>query len=220
MNYYLDITLLPDAEANLGFLWHKVYQQIHLALVEHKVSDHDSAIALSFPKYKLASKEFPLGDKLRLFAQTQVELSNLNVAQWLVRFDDYMHIKPIKVVPSDVNEYVYFKRKNFKSPDKLRRNVDSRAAAIATKNGFDVTEVKKRLLASIDNLDKQSKLPFINLSSLSTDKFLSLEERCKFLLFIECEKTTAPSDNPWLFTCHGLSRRSDESQSAVPWFDG
>lgn len=219
MNYYLDITLLPDAEANLGFLWHKVYQQIHLLLVEHKVSEHDSAIALSFPKYKLASKEFPLGDKLRLFAQTQVELSNLNVAKWLLRFDDYVHIKNIKAVPSDVNEYAYFKRKNFKSPDKLRKNVDSRAAAIAIKNGFDVKEVRKRLLASIDSLEKQSKLPFINLSSLSTDKLLSPEDRCKFLLLIECEKTTESDANPWLFTCHGLSRRADESQSAVPWFD-
>ena len=184
MNYYLDITLLPDAEANLGFLWHKVYQQIHLMLVENKVSEKDSAIGLSFPKY--GSKDFPLGDKLRLFAKSEQELTNLNINQWLGRLADYVHIKALKAVPSDVNEFVYFKRKQFKSPDKLRKNVDLRAAAIATKNGFDIAEVKTRLLASIDNLELQSTLPFINLRSLSTDKALSPAEHKKFLLFIEC----------------------------------
>ncbi|MBL1422430.1 MAG: type I-F CRISPR-associated endoribonuclease Cas6/Csy4, partial [Alphaproteobacteria bacterium] len=44
MKYYLDITILPDEEANLGFLWHKVYQQIHIALVENKIADNQSAI--------------------------------------------------------------------------------------------------------------------------------------------------------------------------------
>lgn len=52
MDYYQDITLLPDAEVNLGFLWQKVFQQVHIALVEHKVADNRSAIALSIPKYK------------------------------------------------------------------------------------------------------------------------------------------------------------------------
>jgi len=61
MKYYLDITLLPDAETNLGFLWHKVYQQVHIALVENKVAKNQSEIAVSFPEY--GSKAFPLGAK-------------------------------------------------------------------------------------------------------------------------------------------------------------
>ncbi|CAH9064520.1 CRISPR-associated endonuclease Cas6f/Csy4 [Pseudoalteromonas holothuriae] len=218
MNYYLDITLLPDAEANLGFLWHKVYQQIHLLLVEHKVADKDSAIGLSFPKY--GDKQFPLGDKLRLLAQTEQQLVNLKAEQWLSRLSDYVHIKAVKAVPSNITEYAYFKRWRFKSPDKLRQSVDMRAQAIATKNGYGVSEVKARLLSSIDKLDNQSKLPFINLCSLSTDGTLSPAERKKFLLFIEQKIVEKPSDNQWLFTCYGLSRRTDEQQIAVPWFEG
>ncbi|MCE9686513.1 type I-F CRISPR-associated endoribonuclease Cas6/Csy4 [Shewanella sp. AS16] len=218
MKYYLDITLLPDADINLGFLWHKVYLQIHLMLVEHKVSDKDSAIALAFPKYD--TTPFPLGDKLRLFAETEQRLADLKVAQWLVRFEDYVHIKGIKAVPGNITEYAYFRRWHFKSPDKLRESVDSRAAYIARKNGFVVDEVKARLLASIDNYKTESMLPYINLRSLSTDKHLSPVERKKFLLFIECRKVSEPDDNPWLFNCYGLSRRSDDAQAAVPWFDG
>ncbi|MCL1047537.1 type I-F CRISPR-associated endoribonuclease Cas6/Csy4 [Shewanella electrodiphila] len=216
MKYYLDITLLPDVETNLGFLWHKIYQQIHILLVDNKVNEQDSVIGLSFPDY--GSKLFPLGNKLRLLAETEQQLIDLNIAEWLVRFDDYVHLKAIKTVPSKVSEYAYFKRKNFKSPSKLRNNVDVRASAIATKNGYDVAEVKKRLLVSIDNLEKQSTLPFINLSSLSTDKLLSAAERRKFLLFIECQKVAIPSDNSSLFTCHGLSRRNENAQAAVPLF--
>jgi CRISPR-associated endonuclease Csy4 len=218
MKYYLDITLLPDAETNLGFLWQKVYQQVHLLLVEHKVGEKDSAIGLSFPQY--GNKDFPLGDKLRLLAKSEQQLVNLNVNQWLARLADYVHIKAIKPVPSNVSQFVYFKRKQFKSPDKLRKNVDSRAAAIAHKNGFDIAEVKKRLLTSIDNLDNASKLPFINLRSLSTDKLMSPEERSKFLLFIEQQPAKSPNGKSATFTCHGLSRRKEEEQTAVPWFEG
>ncbi|MCO4790206.1 type I-F CRISPR-associated endoribonuclease Cas6/Csy4, partial [Vibrio cholerae] len=38
MNYYQEITLLPDADIALGFLWQNVFQQVHIALVEHKVA--------------------------------------------------------------------------------------------------------------------------------------------------------------------------------------
>ena len=69
MNYYQDITLLPDAEANIGFLWEKVFQQVHLALVEKKNPHGKSGIAVSFPGY--GNKGFPLGNKLRLLAPTQ-----------------------------------------------------------------------------------------------------------------------------------------------------
>ena len=216
MKYYIDITLLPDAETNLGFLWYKLYQQIHIMLVEHKVSEKDSAIALSFPKYACA--EFPLGDKLRLFSKTRLELENLTLGKWLSRLEDYVHIKTISAVPSKVTEFRYFKRKQFKSPDKLRRDIDSRAAIIADKNGFDITEVKARLLASINSLDNMSKLPFINLRSLSTKSAINSAQQAKFLLFIECQKADKHSDGSEVFNCYGLSRRSQDSQASVPWF--
>ncbi|MFT6209378.1 MAG: CRISPR-associated endonuclease Csy4, partial [Colwellia sp.] len=49
MKYYLDITLLPEADITLGFIWQKVYQQIHIALVDNKIGMNESAIAVAFP---------------------------------------------------------------------------------------------------------------------------------------------------------------------------
>ena len=113
MKYYLDITLLPDNEITLGFIWHKVYQQIHIALVENKVAENESDIALSFPQYCEKDKAFPLGNKLRLFSPTQAILKKLSIATWLKQFTDYTHITSIKSVPETVNEYACFSRKQF-----------------------------------------------------------------------------------------------------------
>lgn len=219
MKHYMDITLIPDGESKLGFIWQKVYQQIHLMLVENKVSEHDSAIAVSFPHY--GDKTFPLGNKLRLFGQTQDALNDLNVSRWLARLEDYVHIKAIKPVPGSVNQFVYFKRKQFKSPHKLLAGVDEQAKKLAAKNDFDVEEVKKRLLVSLAKFDTKSNLPFINMSSLSTDKNNGIEQpaTANFKLFIEKEITDGNARNSELFTCYGLSRREDERKMAVPWFD-
>lgn len=218
MKHYLDITLLPDSETSLGFLWCKVYQQIHLMLVENKIGEKDSAIAVSFPHYQ--KKGFPLGDKLRLLAQTEQELIQLDTVGWLKRLDDYVHIKKsIKTVPNNVNEWVYFKRWHHKQPETLRAQVDKKAEYLSQKNGFDVAEVKTRLLAAIDGMESESKLPFINLASLSTQSELPANQRCNFKLFIEKQQAERPSNNNSLLTCYGLSRRSQERQVAVPWFD-
>ncbi|MDG2898076.1 type I-F CRISPR-associated endoribonuclease Cas6/Csy4, partial [Vibrio parahaemolyticus] len=46
MDYYQEITLLPDADISLGFIWQNVFQQVHLALVDNKVADNQSSIAV------------------------------------------------------------------------------------------------------------------------------------------------------------------------------
>jgi CRISPR-associated endonuclease Csy4 len=217
MKYYLDITLLPDAEASLGFLWFKIYQQIHLLLVENKVSPKDSVIAVSFPHY--GDKAYPLGNKLRLLATSQSQLSGLAVESWLSRFADYVHIKGIKAVPENVTQFACFKRWQYKSPNKLRLEVDKRAQYLANKNNLAVAQVKERLLASIDSLDHASKLPFINLTSLSTDKTKPIDERRNFKLFIERELVSHGIPSNGVFTCYGLSRRDGALHSLVPWFD-
>ncbi|NMU26494.1 type I-F CRISPR-associated endoribonuclease Cas6/Csy4, partial [Vibrio parahaemolyticus] len=51
MDYYQEITLLPDADISLGFIWQNVFQPVHLALVDNKIAGHQSAIAVSFPEY-------------------------------------------------------------------------------------------------------------------------------------------------------------------------
>ncbi|WP_417535643.1 type I-F CRISPR-associated endoribonuclease Cas6/Csy4 [Methylophaga sp.] len=216
MNYYLDLTLLPDSDVNLGFIWQKVFQQIHLMLVENKVGKHDSAIAISFPQY--GDKAFPLGNKLRLFGQTDIALEELNVSTWLARLEDYVHIKAVKPVPDNVEKFVLFTRKQFKSPVKLRADIDINAKKIAEKNGFDVEEVKQRLSVSLDKFDTESKLPYINMTSLSTNTDSTIDQQSSFKLFIE-KQPAEKQDGNKLFTCYGLSRRERAKQACVPWFN-
>ena len=94
MKYYLDITLLPEADITLGFIWQKVYQQVHIALVDNKVGENESTIAVAFPLF--GKQKFPLGNKLRLLAKDESQLNTLNINRWLNRLEDYVHIKSIK----------------------------------------------------------------------------------------------------------------------------
>jgi len=202
MKYYLDITLLPDAEANLGFLWQKVYQQIHIALADNKIAKNQSAIAVSFPKY--GDKVFPLGDKLRLLANQQAQLEQLDIGKWLNRLTDYTHVTSIKKVPSSVNEYVFFKRKQFKS------NLIKEAKRRAKYKG----ESLEAALAHFKDYKKDSSLPFINITSLSTEGEGAINKN--FKLFIE--KNKADKLEQGCFNCYGLSSRESNKISTIPWF--
>jgi len=202
MKYYQDITLLPDAEANLGFLWQKVYQQIHIALAENKIAENQSAIAVSFPKYD--DKVFPLGDKLRLFAEQHSELEQFNIAKWLSRLTDYAHITSIKEVPSSVNEYACFKRKQFKS------NLIKEAKRRAKYKG----ETLEDALTHFKDYQKESSLPYINMTSLSTEG--ERPNNKIFKLFIE--KNKADKLEQGCFNCYGLSSREITKIATIPWF--
>ncbi len=191
MKCYLDITLLPDAEANLGFLWQKVYQQVHIALADNKIAENQSAIAVSFPKY--GDKAFPLGDKIRLFAKDKLQLQKMDMGKWFNRLTDYTHITSIKDVPLTVNEYACFKRKQFKS--NLRKEAIRRARY---KN-----ESLETALAHFKHYQTETELPFINMKSLTKDE--------QFKLFIDCVITKESRQGS--FNCYGLS-----SDGNIPWF--
>ena len=192
MQFYLDITILPDAEANIGFIWQKVYQQLHLALVEQKTVDGNSTIAISFPEY--GNKAFPLGSKLRLFATSQEQLQQLDLAKWLNRLTDYTHRTSIKEVPLSVEQYARFKRVQFDTnPERLARRRAKRKSE----------PLETALAYYADFEDKQSKLPFVNIQSLSKDQ--------RFRLFIEQEIVAQAECGE--FSCYGLSKTA-----TVPWF--
>jgi CRISPR-associated endonuclease Csy4 len=198
MKYYLDITLLPDTEITLGFIWQKVYQQVHIALAENKIAENSSVIALAFPQYSLTGDkkiEFPLGNKLRIFAPSEELLTKLAINNWLKRFSDHAHISSIKAVPENVNEFVCVKRKQCKT--NLTRLARRRA-----KRKDETFEQALQHYASFN--DEQSKLPFINVNSLSKNE--------QFRLFIDQKKVNETKVGE--FTCYGLSKE----QATVPWF--
>jgi len=185
MKYYLDITLLPDAETHVGFLWQKVYQQLHIALVEHKVAENQSAIAISMPEY--GDKSFPLGSKIRLLSPTMTALQNLDVQTWLKRLADYVHCTSIKEVPSSVSQFACFKRVQFDSNverlarRRMKRKGETLAQAIEHFSGIEL---------------KASKLPFFNVNSISGQK--------KFKLFIDKQVVNGMIEGQ--FNCYGLSQ--------------
>lgn len=53
MKFYQELTLLPQDEINIYFLWSKTFQQIHLGLVEMQDDQKRVPIGLSFPEYKM-----------------------------------------------------------------------------------------------------------------------------------------------------------------------
>lgn len=212
MNYYQEITLLPDAEISLGFIWQNVFQQVHIALVENKVAANQSDIAVGFPQYK--KTKFPLGSKLRLFAQEAAQLEKLNITQWLVRLEDYAHVKGIKPVPDDVS-YVAYTRKSVKSPARIDKEMQKKAELWSLKSG-------KLLEECFEELEKtkpqgESKLPFICLHSQET-KQRAPDKSSKFPLFIEMKVLDKKQSG--VFDCYGLSSKSNalDNQGVVPLF--
>ncbi len=74
----------------------------------------------TFPEYN--ATEFSLGTKLRLFAEKEQALKNMQWEKWLERLCDYVNIQPIASVPEKVDGYACFKHIKMKgSKEKLAR---------------------------------------------------------------------------------------------------
>lgn len=102
MNYYQDITLIPDVEVSLSFLWTKVFTQLHLALVEEKRREGMVKTALAFPAYQ----DKGLGNKIRILAPSAEQLERLHLEQGLERLSDYVHLTKIrKIVERRITGY-------------------------------------------------------------------------------------------------------------------
>jgi CRISPR-associated endonuclease Csy4 len=181
-------------------LWQKVFQQVHIALVDNKVANNESAVALSVVGY--GDKAFPLGNKLRLLAASGDILQKLDIQRWLNRLSDYCHISSIKTVPADIKQYARFNRKNVKSIEKK-----------AQRRALHLDKPHDEVLAFLieEGKSKASKLPFINVESQESKKQAAQGMSCQFLLFIE----QAISDEAvnGKFDCYGLSKTA-----TVPWF--
>jgi CRISPR-associated endonuclease Csy4 len=189
MKYYLDISLLPDAEASLGFLWYKIYQQVHLAMVDMKTADGKSEIAIAIPLYK--KNKHPLGGTLRLFAPTQKHFEVLDVSKWLSRFVDYVHCKSVREVPS-AHSYIVMSRKQSKSYNQFKRQ----QAYLIDQRLIHTNETEAQARQHVEAKERPlRKLPFIHVNSLSSQS--------RYRLFIE--KKEVKKEKKGEFNCYGLS---------------
>ena len=193
MKYYIDIKILANSEVSFGFLWQKIYLQLHLALVEIKDENECVNIGFSFPKCH--DEVFPLGDILRVFANTKEELEAFMIHKWLSTFEEYIFVDEIKEVPLDVKEYVQFKRKQFKS------NAERLARRQAKRKNIPFEEALK----NYENMNEvMTKLPYVRMKSISTKQDINI--------FID-KKIVTEEDNS-LFNTYGLSKTT----ATVPWF--
>jgi len=211
MKYYQDITLLPDGDIALGFIWQKIFQQVHIALVEQKVDEQHSVIAVSFPAYN--SEDFPLGNKLRVLAMERKELEKLNLSKFLSRFDDYCHLKSIKVVPSDRTVPVAYVRKKVKGSTRIEKDMLSKAKHWSEKSGKSLDDCLKELEKSKPQAN--SRLPFVWMESLQT-KSMNPTGSSRFPIFIE--RREFETHKAGLFNCYGLSFSSNGNVATVPHF--
>lgn len=194
MKYYVDITLLPNPEIPLYFLWEKAYQQTHLALADIQ-ENNVIKVGVSFPEYN--AEKFYLGCKLRLFAMDKIDLERLNLNTYFSRLADYVHLTSIKEIPLDkITGYAFFKRIQPKS------NNERLARRRAKRQGISYEQA---LAHYQDKTETHSHVPFIRIKSHSSGN--------SYPILIAREDTEVESINAG-FSTYGLS-----GTYSVPVFD-
>jgi len=111
MNFYVDITLLPDDDIPTYFIRNKVYTKLHKALSTLKATD----IGVSFPKYRVK-----LGDVIRIHGAKQ-RLDGLQAMNWLGGLSGYCEVSDILAVPEKVKYRVVSRIQSNMTEAKLRR---------------------------------------------------------------------------------------------------
>lgn len=194
MKAFQNITILPTPDIGHYFLWEKIFQHLHLALVELQSQEGKSSIGLAFPDYK--ASDYKLGNRLRLFGPDENELNKLAAKKWLHGLSDYVHITGIRSVPEQVTQYAIYKRQQPKS------SLERLARRKAKREGITL-EASLNALKGFE--EQHVKTPFIQMNSQSSQK--------RFRLFIDKEIVDEP--NVGLFSTYGLSL----NQSTVPDFN-
>ena len=94
MKYYIEVTLMKTDDFSPYELWSRIYTQLHIAFAEIKDTHDKVNIGVSFPQYRFNAEKSVgfLGEKFRIFAQSQADLEKLNIQKWFDRLTDYLHI--------------------------------------------------------------------------------------------------------------------------------
>ena len=204
MKVYQEIKLLESPEIPLHFLWSKVFQQIHLGLVEIQDNQGYVPIGLSFPEYISGEKISLLGSKLRILAKDEATLVQFNTAKWLSRLSDYVHCTSIRPVPEKITAYAIYQRQQPKTnPERLARRYAKRLAKRESRVEDD-SDYENALTQCSKRNHQPLNSPFIRLKSLSSDNNICLWIK-KIPVDIQASTTH--------FSSYGLS-----SLSSVPEF--
>ena len=187
MKYYIELDLKNTPDITLYALWGKVYTQIHLALTELQAALGTGKVGVAFPEYRFdaAVQMGRLGSKLRVFADDAAVLQQLNLAQYLRRYADYVQLSAVAAVPAEHGLACYARVQVKSGAERATRRLIKRHPELNYE-----TE-----LARLQALSVHSALPFIQLNSLSSKQ--------TFRLFIA--KTAALTAQTGDFGSYGLS---------------
>jgi CRISPR-associated endonuclease Csy4 len=111
MDYYIDITLKPDAEMRENVLLNMVYAKLHKALFDLSCS----AIGVSFPDYQIM-----LGKRIRLHGAL-IELEKLQSLNWLAALSGYCGVSAVQKVPQQLQHRVIGRKQSNMTQAKLNR---------------------------------------------------------------------------------------------------
>ena len=111
MEYYIDVTILPDPESPSSVLLNSFYSKLHKALYDMG----SKSIGVSFPKYSVT-----LGNLVRLHGNKN-DLEQLGISKCIDSMISYVHISEIKKVPSNVQYRIISRKQPGLSQAKLRR---------------------------------------------------------------------------------------------------
>ncbi len=189
--YYQEIKLLPH-DLSLAFVWQRLYQELHLRLVEHQEKE-GSPIGFGFPDYGVKSEGFPVGERLHLFG-TEQALRSFELAKALNKFSEYVNITAVQAVPPNTS-FVRYKRYQPKY-----NNLERLARRYAKRHNISFEEALQKYESKKQEI---SRLPFLQLKSHSSQNY--------FKLFIQKEDASSETQ-PQFFSTYGLSK----SGSIVP----
>lgn len=192
MKYYQELTLLPDYEMSINFLWSKLYQKLHLVLATNK-NNRNGNVGISFPMYTQSGDVYSLGNKIRLFAETREELADMDLKESLKLYKDYLHIKSIRDVSEHCNKYAVYKRYHVESS----REQKAKRYAARHKVSFD------NALKVFPKDQYNCNFPYVQLKSCTNSN--------KFRLYIK--KVEVPTEFKGTFSAYGLS-----CEASVPEF--
>lgn len=145
MNYYINITLLPDAEMPTTVLMNAICIKLHKILFDW----HTTTIGISFPQFGIT-----LGNVLRIHGN-EADLKKLLGMNWLGGMIGYCNLSSILLVPANTKYRTVGRTQPTMSHSKLNR--------LLKRNSISENEVKayKVKMVAKKCLDK----PFLNFVS-------------------------------------------------------
>lgn len=201
--YFQELTCVPDADVNVGYIMGRVMNAVHVALVNAQAGSPYGSIGLSFPGYhtledrsrsNLETQGPPIGNKIRLLTNQLEQLEALEIDKALDRFLDYVHLRQPIALKRPNLKFAIFAR------IQPRGNVDRQIRRLMKRKGLSQEQSEDRLqgFKAI-----KCKLPYFDMFSHHSSQ--------RFRLFIR--KQASEETDCWQFSSYGLS-----ANSAVPDF--